>query len=317
MSFLENVETFVRIVELGGMSAAARQLRLSPAVITYRLQQLEQHLDVRLLNRTTRALQLTEAGSAFYEASLGVLRAVEAAEGIALDAGGIPAGHIRLSAPLGLGRYIATQLLPRFCSEHERLSVRLRLSDHLLDLHREAIDLSVRLAVLPDSNLIARKIADCPRLLCAAPSYLERHGEPRTAEDLFHHQCLLLRFSGSQQYRWTLQTPTGPATLHPSGRFDTDDGDVLTAWALDGLGIVLKPAFEIAQHLRSGALRPVLMDCRPSDVMLAVVYPHRQFLPAKTRILAEFLTKELSSLVARAHEEAGVDDLFATETPTP
>lgn len=309
MSFLENVETFVRVVDLGGMSAAARQLRLSPAVITYRLQQLEQHLDVRLLNRTTRALQLTEAGNAFYEASLGILRAVETAESIALDAGGIPAGHIRLSAPLGLGRHIATRLLPRFCAEHERLSVRLRLSDHLLDLHREAIDLSVRLAMLPDSNLIARKIADCPRVLCATPAYLEQHGTPRTAEDLHAHQCLMLRFSGSQQYRWTLQTASGPLTLHLGGRFDTDDGDVLTAWALDGLGIVMKPVFEIAQHLRSGALRPLLLECRPADVTLAVVYPHRQFLPSKTRLLAEFLGKELADFVSRGHAQAALDIL--------
>ncbi len=158
MSFLENVQTFVRVVDLGGMSAAARQLRLSPAVITHRLQQLEQHLGVRLLNRTTRTLQLTESGTAFYEASLDILRAVEMAGEVALQAGGVPAGHIRLSAPLGLGRHIATALLPRFCATYERLSVRLRLSDHLLDLFREAIDLSVRLAVLQDSNLIARKM---------------------------------------------------------------------------------------------------------------------------------------------------------------
>lgn len=300
MSFLENVQTFVRVVDVGGMSAAARQLRLSPAVITHRIQQLEQHLGVRLLNRTTRTLQLTESGTAFYEASLDILRAVETAGEVALQAGGVPAGPIRLSAPLGLGRHIATALLPRFCAAHERLSVRLRLSDHLLDLFREAIDLSVRLAVLQDSNLIARKIAECPRLLCAAPAYLDRHGTPRDIQDLNAHQCLLLRFSGSQQYRWTLQTPSGPRTLHLAGRLDTDDGDVLTAWALDGLGIVLKPVFEVADHLRSGALRPVLLDHPPLAATLAVVYPHRQLLPSKVRLLADFLVAELGALTERA-----------------
>ena len=309
MSFLENVETFVRVVDLGGMSMAARQMRLSPAVVTYRLQQLEQHLNVRLLNRTTRTLQLTDAGTAFYEASLQVMRAVENAENIALEAGGIPAGHIRLSAPLGLGRHIGTQLLPRFGALHDRISVRLRLSDHLLDLHREAIDLSVRLAVLTDSGLVARKIADCPRVLCASPAYIERHGVPKTTEDLLAHQCLLLRYPGSQQYRWTLQTPRDPVTLHLDGRFDTDDGDVLTAWALDGLGIVLKPVFEIATHLRSGALRPVLLDHPPFNATLAVVYPHRQLLPSKIRLLAEFLVAELGAFVERAsagiHLEGG------------
>ena len=176
------------------------------------------------------------------------------------------------------------------------------MSDHLLDLVREAVDLSVRLAVLQDSNLIARKIADCPRILCASPVYLERHGTPRVADDLFQHQCLLLRFPGSQQYRWTLQTPSGPITLHIGGRLDADDGDVLTAWALEGLGIVLKPVFEVAAHLRSGALRPVLLDAPPLAATLAVVYPHRQLLPSKVRLLADFLVAELGAVVQRDGE---------------
>ena len=305
MSFLENVQTFVRVVDLGGMSAAARQLRLSPAVISHRLQQLESHLGVRLLSRTTRALQLTEPGTAFYEACQNVLRAVEHAESVAFEAGGVPTGNIRLSAPLGLGRRVVAPLLPQFCASHQRLTVRLRLSDHLLDLVREAVDLSVRLAVLEDSSLVVRKIADCPRVLCAAPQYLAEHGTPRAPDDLFQHECLLLRFPGSQQYRWTLQTPSGPITLHVRGRLDADDGDVLTAWALDGRGIALKPVFEVATHLRSGALRPVLLDTPPLTATLAVVYPHRRLLPSRVRLLSDFLVETLSRAVAR--EAAGLD----------
>lgn len=305
MSLLENIQTFVRVVDLGSLSAAARQLRLSPAVISHRLRQLEAHLGVRLLNRTTRTLQLTEPGTAFYDACLGVLRAVEKAEGVAFDAGGIPTGNIRLSAPLGLGRRAVAPLLPRFCGLYARLSVRMRLSDHLLDLVRDAVDLSVRLAVLEDSSLIARKIADCPRILCAAPRYLEEHGTPCVPDDLFQHECLLLRFPGSQQYRWTLQTPSGPVTLHLRGRLDADDGDVLTAWALEGLGITLKPVFEVAEHLRSGALRPVLLDTPPLTVTMAVVYPHRRLLPSRVKLLADFLAAELGPAVER--EIAGLD----------
>ncbi len=301
MSLLENIQTFVRAVDLGGMSAAARQLRLSPAMVSHRLQQLEAHLGVRLLNRTTRALQLTEAGSAYYEACQDVLRAVEHADSVVFEAGGVPAGHIRLTAPLGLGRRSIAPALPRFCAQHERITVRLRLSDHLLDLLREAVDVAVRLAVLTDTSLVARKIADCPRILCAAPSYLDAHGTPETVHDLFHHQCLLLRYPGSQQYRWTLQTADGPATLHVAGRLDADDCDVLTEWALQGLGITLKPVFEVAAHLRSGALRPVLPAAPPFPATLAVVYPHRRLLPAKVRAIADFLVAELAPMVAAAH----------------
>ncbi len=305
MSLLENIQTFVRMVDLGGMSAAARQLRLSPAVVSHRLQQLEAHLGVRLLNRNTRSLQLTDPGNAFYEACQDVLRAVEEAEGVAFEAGGIPTGNIRLSAPLGLGRRTLAPLVARFCEQHPRLSIRLRLSDHLLDLMREAVDLSVRIAVLGDSSLVARKIADCPRVLCAAPSYLDARGTPRTPDDLFRHECLLLRYPGSQQYRWTLQPRSGPVTLHVRGRLDADDGDVLTQWALEGLGISLKPVFEVAPHLRSGALRPVLLDAPPATATLAVVYPHRRLLPAKVRLLADFLIGEIGPVVAEA--TAGLD----------
>lgn len=306
MSLLENIQTFVRAVDLGGMSAAARQLRLSPAMVSHRLQQLEAHLGVRLLNRTTRALQLTEAGGAYYEACQEVLRAVEHAESVVFDAGGVPAGNIRASAPLGLGRRVIAPLLPRFCAQHERISVRLRLSDHLLDLLREAVDVAVRLAVLTDTSLIARKIAECPRILCAAPSYLEAHGTPLAPDDLFRHQCLLLRYPGSQQYRWTLQTPDGPSTLHVSGRLDADDADVLTDWALQGLGITLKPVFEVAEHLNAGRLRPVLLDTPPFPATLAVVYPHRRLLPAKVRVLADFLVAELGPVVAAAQASVEV-----------
>ena len=181
---LENMQVFVRVVELGSLSAAGRQLRLSPAVVSHRLQQLENHLGVRLLNRTTRQVQPTEQGAAYYEACQEVLAALAHAESVVADAGGTPRGNLRVTAPLGFGRRILAPLIPRFIARYPQLDVRLRLSDHLLDLLREAVDVAIRLAVLADSSLIARKIADCPRLLCAAPDYLAAHGTPERPEDL-------------------------------------------------------------------------------------------------------------------------------------
>ena len=145
---VENMQVFVRVVELGSLSAAGRHLRLSPAVVSHRLQQLEGHLGVRLLNRTTRQVQPTEQGAAFYEAAQEVLAAVAHAESVAADAGGTPHGNLRVTAPLGFARRILAPLLPRFQASHPQLAVRLRLSDHLLDLVREAVDVAIRLAVL-------------------------------------------------------------------------------------------------------------------------------------------------------------------------
>ena len=305
MALLENIRVFVRVVELGSLSAAGRQMRLSPAVVSHRLQQLEGHLGTRLLNRTTRQVQPTEHGLVYYNACQDVLGALEHAESVIADAGGTPQGSLRITAPLGFGRRVLAPLLPEFQARHPKVEVRLRLSDHLIDLLQEGVDAAIRMAVLADSSLIARKIADCPRLLCAAPAYLDAHGRPAVPEDLLEHRCLLLRFAGSRQFRWTLTTPDGPLTLPVGGHLDADDGDVLTEWALLGQGIVLKPRWEVAEHLREGRLEPVLPGFPPEPVVLAVLYPHRRLLPAKVKAFADFMVDHGTRALAAA--DAAVD----------
>jgi DNA-binding transcriptional LysR family regulator len=289
---LENMRTFVRVVEMGNLSAAGRSLRMSPAVVSHRIQQLEQHLGVRLLNRTTRQLQPTEHGHIFYRDSLEVLDAVERAQTNLASASGVPSGSLRVTAPLGFGRRVLGPMIPKFREAFPLVDVRLRLSDHLIDLLHEAVDVAIRMAVLRDSTFVVRKIADCPRVLCATPSYLEAAGEPEHPEDLQAHNCLLLRFPGSQQYQWTLMAPEGPSKVSVTGCFDADYGDVLTDWLLAGHGIAMKPIWEIAEHLKSGALKIVLADYPPEPAVLAVLYPHRNLLPAKARAFADFVVTE-------------------------
>lgn len=288
MSLLENIRVFVRVVEQDSMSAAGRQLRLSPAVVSHRIQSLEAHLGVRLLNRTTRRVQPTEQGLAFYQACLEVMAAVERAENVAAGVGGAPQGTLRVTAPLGFARRILAPLVPEFQALHPQVTLQLRLSEHIIDLLTESVDVAVRLAILSDSSLISRKVVDCERLLCAAPAYLSEAGTPKSPEDLLDHNCLLLRFPGSQQYRWILQTTDGPRPLSVRGRFDADDGDVLTTWALAGQGIVMKPLWEVAEHLQSGALVPLLLDNPPEPAALSILYPHRRLLPAKVKAFADF-----------------------------
>ncbi len=288
MSLLDNMRVFVRVVEQDSMSAAGRLLRLSPAVVSHRIQALESHLGVRLLNRTTRRVQPTEQGLVFYQACQEVLAAVERAENVVAGAGGAPQGSLRVTAPLGFTRRILAPLVPEFQQLHPNVTLQLRCSEHLIDLLTESVDVAIRLAILSDSSLISRKILDCERLLCAAPAYLAAHGSPETPEDLLDHNCLLLRFPGSQQFRWTLQTPDGLKTFSVQGRFDADDGDVLTGWALEGRGIVLKPLWEVAEHLRDGRLLPVLSGFPPEPVSLSVLYPHRRLLPARVKAFSDF-----------------------------
>ena len=292
MALLENIRTYTRVVELGGLSAAGRDLRLSPAVVSHRIQQLESHLGVRLLHRTTRQLHPTEHGLAFYEACHDVINALDRAENIASEAGSSPQGSLKITVPLGFGRRILGPLVPEFQTRYPKIDMRLRLSDRLLDLLEEAVDVAVRMAVLTDSSLIARKIADCPRVLAASPSYLESEGSPSTPDDLMQRRCLVLRYPGSAQFRWTLGTPDGPVSLPVSGALDADDGDVLTEWALKGQGIVMKPVWEIASHLKRGDLLPILPDYPPEPLTLAVIYPHRRFLSARVRVFADFMIEE-------------------------
>ncbi len=300
MALLENIRVFVRVVELGSFSAAGRYLRLSPAVVSHRILQLEGHVGVRLLNRTTRQVQPTEQGLLYYEACLDVMRAVEQAETSVAGAGAAPKGTLKVTAPLTFGRRILAPLIPEFQAANPNVDVQLRVSDHLLDLIKEGVDAAVRLAVPADSSLVIRKVADCPRLICASPAYFERHGEPQVPEDLLRHNCLLLRFPGSQQFRWTLKGKGNPVILDVSGRLDADDSDVLTRWALDGEGIVMKPLWEVAGHIREGRLRAVLADYPPEPLTLAVLYPHRRLLPAKVRAFADFVVDRVSPLVTEA-----------------
>jgi len=314
MSLLENMRVFVRVVEQDSMSAAGRLLRLSPAVVSHRIQTLESHLGVRLLNRTTRRVQPTEQGLAFYQACQEVLAAVERAESVVAGAGGAPQGSLRITAPLGFARRILAPLVPEFQALHPKVTLQLRCSEHLIDLLTESVDLAVRMAILSDSSLISRKITDCERLLCAAPAYLSERGPLKTPQDLLAHNCLLLRFPGSQQFRWTLQTPDGPQALSVQGGFDADDGDLLTDWALEGRGIVLKPLWEVAAHLRDGRLVPVLTAYPPENVTLSVLYPHRRLLPARMKAFADFAVTRFAEEIEKRLEGMTLEALRAAPT---
>lgn len=300
VAYIERMRIFVRVYELGGMSAAARDQRVSPAVASSRISELEKYLGVRLFNRTTRSLQPTEHGRIFYERALDVLAAIEKAEAAVAAVTRSPRGSIFVAAPLGVGRRFIAPHVPAFKDENPNVDVRLRLSDRKLDVTGEGLDLAFFLGRLEDSNLRVRLVAECPRVLCAAPAYVARAGMPRNGRDLIEqrHACLLLRFPGAKEFQWTLQTPDGPQSFDITGPFESDDGDVLTAWALDGRGIVNKPAFEVNEYLLSGALIPVAEATPPLPVSLACLYPHKRLQDPKIRLFIEFMVTRCKEALA-------------------
>ncbi|RUM97412.1 LysR family transcriptional regulator [Pseudaminobacter arsenicus] len=299
MAYLDNIAVFVRVVELGNLSAAGRDMRISPAVASNRIKELEKHLGVRLFNRTTRQLMPTEHGTVFYTGAKQILDAVIEAEAAVSALSGQPRGTIRVTAPLGLGRRLIASGIPEFHDKYPDIEVRLRLSDHNVDIMKEGIDVAFRLGLLEDSSLRMRGLMECERVLVASPDYLERRGTPQTPQELIdkRHDCLMLRFPGMREHFWMLTTPTGPMKFEVHGPFDSDDGDVLTGWALSGRGIVNKPRFEIEPYLREGRFRILLPDTPPTPIQLAAIYPHKKLQDPKVRLLLDFMAERCQRLI--------------------
>lgn len=302
MAYLSNLQMFVRVYELGSMSAAARDQRTSPAVASARVAELEKHLGVRLFNRTTRSLQPTSNGRLFYEGAQRVLDAVADAEAALTHASAQPRGSLFVAAPLGLGRRLIAPHVPAFKDAHPQIDLRLRLSDRKVDVTAEGLDLAFHLGTLEDSGLKMRMLSECARVLCAAPDYIARRGLPRDGAALVaeKHDCLTLRYPGATEFQWALQTPEGPKRFKISGPFESDDGDVLTGWALDGRGIILKPVFEVAEHLASGALVPVATETPPLPVTLAALTPHRRLRDPKVTLFIDFIAERIRDALAQA-----------------
>lgn len=295
MAYFDNIRTFVRVYELGSMSAAARDLRISAAVASSRISQLEEHLSVRLFQRTTRKLKPTEQGELFYPGAKKILESVEEAEAEITNVTQIPRGTIYVAAPLGVGQRLIAPKIPAFRKEYPLINVRLRLSDRKLDLAAEGLDVAFILGLPEDSNLRMKKIADCPRVLCASPDYIAKRGVPTSSSELKSdaHDCLNLRYPGAPEFQWPLETSEGVKRVPVSGPLETDHGDVLINWALDGHGITLKAEFEVADHLAAGRLVRVLEQEPPIPVQMACLYTHRRMQDPKTRLFIEFMVKEI------------------------
>lgn len=302
MSYVNNLQMFVRVYELSSMSAAARDQRTSPAVASARISEMEKHLNVRLFNRTTRSLQPTENGRLFYEGAKKVLEAIDEAEAAVMDVTANPRGVVFVAAPLGIGRRFIAPHVPAFKDQYPLIDVRLRLSDRSIDLTAEGLDVAFHLGILEDSALKVRLIADCPRLLCAAPAYIAKRGMPLDGMALVRdkHDCLNLRFPGAKEFQWTLQTADGPQRYEITGPYESDDGEVLTGWALDGRGIVLKTHFEVADHLRDGRLVPVAVATPPLPTQLSLLSQHRTAKDSKVRLFTDFMVARIREEIRRA-----------------
>jgi DNA-binding transcriptional LysR family regulator len=287
MDALSDLAFFSLVVKHGNLSATARELGLTPPAVSTRLAKLEQRLGVRLLNRTTRRVSVTQEGELYLAEGARILTDLEALERSVSSARARPQGLLRLNATFGFGRAHIVPAVSDFARQYPEVEVQMRLTDRPLNLIEEGFDVAVRFGDLPDARLTARKIASNRRLLCASPRYLEIHGEPRAPGDLQRHRCIVVRENDVAYGTWRLES-----------------GLRAVEWALDGHGIVMRSEWETAEHLRAGRLRAVLADWRTPPADIHALYPERLNLPAKTIAFVEFLSQRF----ARHLRAPGSDD---------
>jgi len=289
MTNLTDMAAFVAVVEHKSFSQAGRELRVSTAVISARVAKLEKQIGVRLLNRTTRHVAPTEEAYLYFEDCKRILEQVAVAEATLSSRRHKPVGTLSISAPTVFGRRHLAPYLPVFLADYPELQIRLHLSDGFVDLLKDGMDMAVRIATLPDSSLVARKLAESPRVLCAAPSYLDRAGTPASLSDLLAHNCLLLRFPGSRQFQWEFGEKGQSQMIAVTGNLDSNNADVLREWAIAGHGICLKSRWEVDADLEAGRLVEILPETPPRSVTISAIYPLGNIVPPKVRLFIDFL----------------------------
>ena len=291
MDQLDAMTVFRRVVELNGFSAAARDLRLSTAVVSKQIAQLEERLHARLLNRTTRRLSLTEAGRVYLDYCIRILDEVAEAERAVSQQAGTPRGLLRVNAPMSFGIARLAPLLPDFLHRYPEITVDLGLDDRIVDVLQEGWDLAVRIADLPDSSLIARRLANSRRVVVASPDYLARVGVPRRPAELAGHRCLIYSYQSAREDVWRFAGADGPESVRVAGCLRTNNGDVLSAAAMAGTGIALLPLFIVDEALRQGRLVPLLEGWDAGGSGIFAVYPAGRHLSPKVRAFADFLAE--------------------------
>lgn len=290
---IEDIQAFVTVADAGGVSAAAQRLGTSKSIVSRRLARLEKSLGATLLTRSTRGASLTEAGATFREHAARIAAEAEAARD-ALSADGTVRGRLRVAVPLSFGATHFAPVLAQLAARYAELEIQASFSDRMVDLVSEGFDAAIRLGVLDDSNLVARRIAPFGGKLVASPDYLAKHGTPRSVEELLAHATI-----NRINDEWPLVHAGKPLTVHPRNtRFTADNGAALVPAALAGLGIALLPNFLISEHLANGALVQVMPDHPMPEAGVYVVRPPGGSAPCKVRVLIDIMVERFGERIS-------------------
>jgi DNA-binding transcriptional LysR family regulator len=288
MDKLTSIRAFTRVVQHGSFAAAARELRLSRSAVSKYVIELEQELGSQLLVRTTRSASPTENGHAYYERCIAILADLEEADRAVTRLQSEPRGLLRVNAPMSFGTLHLGRAVADFMERYPELQIQLILSDQQIDPVQEGFDVTLRIAELPSSSLIARKIAPALRVVCAAPSYLARRGIPEHPAALREHDCLTYGYlaTGNQ---WKLTGPDGDHWIHVPWTLCSNNGEVLRDAVVKGRGIALLPTFIVGADLQEGSLRSILTDYTAPEISVYAIYPQTRHLSVKVRVFIDFL----------------------------
>lgn len=295
MNDFMNMKAFVAVAQQGSFARAAQALGLSRAMVTKHIRQLEDNLGARLLNRTSRQLSLTEVGTAYRERCVQILADVEEANSAATQMSSRPTGVLRVTAPPSFGTFHLAPAVAAYIAAYPQVEVAMTLSDRNVDLAEEGQDLAIQVGVLPDSNLIAHKIAHAKMIVCGAPAYFQRRGIPNTPEELANHDCLRYATHSLHHDRWEFVLPQGTLGVPVRGPLTSNTGDVLRIAAIHGLGLVLQPAYMVGEDLKVGQLQTVLRNYEAVGIDISAIYLNRKHLSAKVRTFVEFLKSHFAT----------------------
>jgi DNA-binding transcriptional LysR family regulator len=295
-----DMKVFVRAVELHSFSAAARDLGLTPSAVSKILTRMENRLGVRLLHRTTRSIVLTAEGEGYFAHCRRILNEMEQAEAELLRHRDAPHGLLRMNCALTFGQHQLVAKIPEFLARYPGVQIELALTDHIVSLMDEGVDLIIRVGAPPDSSLVGRKICDFERVICASPDYLKRHGEPRTPEDLRVHNCLYVTTAAAHRV-WQFDTATGPLLIDVAGNFAANSAGTILDLALRGAGIACVADYLAGEHVRQGRLVPLLVAShREERVPLYAMYPPGRQRSTKITAMLNFLIEKFSQAPWRA-----------------
>lgn len=289
MDKLKQIEAFVMAVEHNSFAAAALALQVTPVMVGRRIDTLEKRLGVRLLHRSTRRLALTEEGSVYLEHCRKMLSELDQAESELSAGNNKVTGHLIISAPASFGRQHVAPYAQEFLEQHPGLKMSFNLTDRVVDLVQEGYDMGIRIGGNIDPNFVAIKLAANKRVVCGTKEYFNKHGKPKTLDDLANHNCLSFNLQGGQQRGWYFNYRGKTISVRAQGSLDCNDGELLHRWMTEGLGIAWRSAWEIQSQLENGLLETVLDDYALPDYDIMAVYPQQRNVPAKVRLFISHL----------------------------